>query len=81
MAQGEGLISCEKRKAGMFTDFGTIGEAKDCIMEGMQDFRDKEAVYRRGCGTVGDSQNLRTILGWGIAHGGIEGKIAERQWK
>ena len=58
MAVGEALVSYGKRKARMLTDFGTFRETKDCIREG--------AAYRRGGDVerLGDSHNLRTILGW-----------------
>jgi len=35
MAVGEGLVSYGKCEAGMFTAFGAIAEAGDCIGEGM----------------------------------------------
>jgi len=79
MAVDQGLVSYGKRKTGIFTDFGTIGEAEDCMREGMSDFEER-AVYRESVECLGGSHNLRTILGWGIAHGGIGGKIGERHW-
>ena len=48
MAEGEGLVSYGKREIGMFTDFGTIGEA-GASHQG----RNVRAVYRGGCGTFG----------------------------
>ena len=50
--------------------------------EGLLDFREEGLIHREGyVEHLGDSHNLRIILGWGIAHGGIEGKMGERQWK
>ena len=53
MAVEEGFVSYGKSKAGMFADFETIGEAGDCIREGMKDFREEGVVYRGVCGTFG----------------------------
>ena len=81
MAVGKGLVSYGKCKAGIFFNFGTIGEAGDSIRDGMQDFREEGVVYRGCVERLGDLYNSRTILEWGVAHSGVEKKIGERQWK
>ena len=42
----------------------------------------RERYSVEGVERLGDLHNyLGTIIGWGIAHGEIEGKIGERPWK
>ena len=53
MAVGEGLDSYGKKcKAGMFTDFGTIDEAGNCIRKECS-ILEKRERYTEGGGTFG----------------------------